>query len=61
VLLSAVRPNVLHKLKRSGLIRRLGADNLTATLALAIERAKTIDTVKETWIRIAKSGKSTAR
>jgi sulfate permease, SulP family len=60
VLLSEVRPNVLRKLERAGLIRRLGADNLTATLALAIERVKAIDTVRETWIRIVKSCKSTA-
>src|SRR5580698_11243632 len=60
VLLSEVRPNVLRKLERAGLIHRLGADNLTTTLALAIERAKAIDTVKETWIRIGKSRKSTA-
>jgi sulfate permease, SulP family len=38
VLLSEVRPNVLRKLERAGLIRRLGTDNVTATLALAIER-----------------------
>jgi len=60
VLLSEVRPNVLRKLERAGLIRRLGADNVTATLALAIERVKAIDTVKETWIRIIKSCKSSA-
>ena len=60
VLLSEVRPNVLRKLERAGLIRRLGADNLTATLALAIERVKAIETVKETSIRIGKSCKSTA-
>ena len=61
VLLSEVRPNVLRKLERAGLIRRLGADNLTATLALALERVKAIDTVKETWVRIGQSGKSTAQ
>ena len=60
VLLSEVRPNVLHKLKRAGLVRRLGADNLTATLALALERVKAIDTVSETWVRIGQSRKSTA-
>jgi SulP family sulfate permease len=60
VLLSEVRPNVLRKLERAGLIRRLGADNVTATLALAIERVKAIDTVKETWTRIIKSCKSSA-
>ena len=46
--------NVLHKLERAGVIRQLGSDNTTATLALAIEA------VKETWIRIGKSCKSTA-
>jgi SulP family sulfate permease len=61
VLLSEVRPNVLHKLKRAGLVRRLGADNLTATLALALERVKAIDTVRETWVRIGQSCKSTAQ
>jgi sulfate permease, SulP family len=60
VLLSEVRPNVLHKLKRAGLVRRLGADNLTATLALALERVKAIDTVRETLVRIGQSCKSTA-
>jgi sulfate permease, SulP family len=60
VLLSEVRPNVLHKLKRAGLVRRLGADNLTATLTLALERVKAIDTVRETWVRIGQSCKSTA-
>src|SRR3984885_2532337 len=61
VLLSEVRTNVLRKLERAGLIRRLGADNLTATLALALERVKAIDTVKETWGRIGQGGKSTAQ
>jgi SulP family sulfate permease len=60
VLLSEVRPNVLHKLERAGLVRRLGADNLTATLALALERVKAIDTVRETCVRIGQSCKSTA-
>jgi SulP family sulfate permease len=61
VLLSEVRPNVLRKLERAGLIGRLGADNLTATLPLALERVKAIDTVKETWVRIGQSGKSAAQ
>jgi sulfate permease, SulP family len=60
VLLSEVRPNVLHKLERAGLIRRLGADNLTASLALAIERVKAIDGAKETRFRLGKSRTSTA-
>src|SRR6202789_4280042 len=46
VLLSEVRPNVLRKLERAGLVRKLGADNLTATLALALERVKAIDMVR---------------
>jgi sulfate permease, SulP family len=60
VLLSEVRTNVLHKLERAGLVRRLGADNLTATLALALERVKAVDTVRETCVRIGQSCKSTA-
>jgi sulfate permease, SulP family len=61
VLLSEVRPNVLHKLERAGLVRRLGADNLTATLPLALERVKAIETARETWMRIGRSCKSTAQ
>jgi sulfate permease, SulP family len=44
VLLSEVRPNVLYKLERAGVIRQLGSDNVTATLALAIERIRVIQT-----------------
>jgi len=40
VLLSEVRPNVLRKLERAGVMRHLGSDNATETLALAIERAQ---------------------
>jgi SulP family sulfate permease len=43
VLLSEVRPNVLLKLERAGLVRRLGADNFTATLALALKRIQAIE------------------
>ena len=57
---SEVLPNVLHKLERAAVIRQLGPDNATATLAIAIERVKAIEAVKETWIRIGKSCKSTA-
>jgi SulP family sulfate permease len=46
VLLSELRPNVLGKLERAGLIQLLGPDNATATLALAIERVKAINAVK---------------
>jgi SulP family sulfate permease len=48
VLLSEVRPNVLRKLERAGVIRHLGSDNATDTLALAIERVKALETVKQT-------------
>src|SRR3984885_15017148 len=61
VILSEVRPNVLRKLKRAGMVRNIGAENIAATLALAVERTRAIETVKETWIRVAKSGKSAAR
>jgi hypothetical protein len=47
-------------LLEAGVIRQLGSDNTTATLALAIERVKAIEAVKETWIRIGKSCKCTA-
>ena len=40
VLLSETRPNVLRKLERAGLIRRLGSENATGSLALAIKRAQ---------------------
>jgi SulP family sulfate permease len=58
VLLSEVRPNVLHKLERAGLIRKLGADNSTETLALAIERVKAIDAVKEASVRMGKTARA---
>ena len=48
VLLSELRPNVLRKLERAGVIRHLGSDNATDTLALAIERVKALETVKHT-------------
>ena len=48
VLLSEVRPNVLRKLERAGVIRHLGSDNATDTLALAIDRVKALETVKQT-------------
>jgi SulP family sulfate permease len=43
VLLSEVRANVLHKLSRAGLLEHVGADNVIATLALALVRAKALD------------------
>jgi SulP family sulfate permease len=42
VVLAEVRPNVLHKLERAGLLRQLGPDNVAATLSLALARAKAI-------------------
>jgi len=48
VLLRELRPNVLRKLERAGVIRHLGSDNATDTLALAIERVKALETVKQT-------------
>jgi MFS superfamily sulfate permease-like transporter len=49
-----VRPNVLHKLERAGVIRHLGAENISATLALALSRATAIDLVKEALTRTGK-------
>jgi SulP family sulfate permease len=48
VLLSEVRANVLHKLNRAGLLEHVGADNVIATLALALVRAKAIDLARVT-------------
>ena len=42
VVLAEVRPNVLHKLERAGLLRHLGTDNVAETLPLALARAKAI-------------------
>jgi SulP family sulfate permease len=47
VVLCEVRPNVLHKLERAGVIRHLGAENICATLVLALARATAIDLAKE--------------
>jgi SulP family sulfate permease len=60
VILCEVRPNVLRKLARAGVVRQLGSDNTTATLRLAIERVKAIEAVRESWARITQSGKNTA-
>jgi SulP family sulfate permease len=43
VILSEIRPNVRHKLRRAGVIRHLGPDNTTDTFALAVDRAKAIE------------------
>jgi MFS superfamily sulfate permease-like transporter len=45
----------------TSLVRRLRADNLTSTLALALKRAQAIETASKTWIRSGKSCRSTAR
>lgn len=43
VVLSEVRPNVLHKLSRAGVVEYVGAENVIATFALALEHARTIN------------------
>jgi SulP family sulfate permease len=55
VVLAEVRPNVLQKLERAGVLRQLGPDNIAATLPLALARAKAIAAVKATWQRLAKT------
>ena len=40
VLLAEVRPNVRHKLERSGVIAHAGAENVLDTLELALLRAE---------------------
>jgi sulfate permease, SulP family len=47
VLLVEVRPNVLRKLERSGLIASFGAENVLGTLDDALARAKTIDLARK--------------
>jgi SulP family sulfate permease len=42
VVLAEVRPNVLQKLERAGLLRQLGIENVVADLPLALARAKAI-------------------
>lgn len=48
VVLSELRSNVLHKLKRAGVIEHLGSDNVLATLSLALARAKVRDLERHT-------------
>jgi SulP family sulfate permease len=43
VLLVEVRPNVLRKLERSGVIASLGTENVLDTLDKALTRARTIN------------------
>jgi sulfate permease, SulP family len=47
VLLVEVRPNVLRKLERAGLIARLGTENLLDSLEQALARAGTIDLARK--------------
>jgi SulP family sulfate permease len=58
VVLAEVRPNVLQKLERAGLLRQLGPHNVAATLRLALERAEEIAQIKAGWDGI---GKTSAR
>jgi SulP family sulfate permease len=55
VVLAEVRPNVLQKLERAGLLRRLGAENVAETLPAALTRAKVIAEVKANWDRLGKT------
>jgi SulP family sulfate permease len=55
VVLAEVRPNVLQKLERAGLLRQLGPNNVAATLPLALARAEDIVQVKARWDRIGKT------
>jgi SulP family sulfate permease len=55
VVLAEVRPNVLRKLERAGLLRRLGAENVAETLSAALTRAKVIAEVKANWDRLGKT------
>lgn len=59
VVLSEVRPNVLRKLERAGVVRHLGAENVADTLEAALQHAKAIEQVKVARRRIGKSAKST--
>jgi SulP family sulfate permease len=55
VVLAEVRPNVLQKLERAGLLRRLGAENVAETLPAALTRAKVIAELKANWDRLGKT------
>jgi SulP family sulfate permease len=48
VVLSEVRPNVLHKLSRAGVLEDVGRDNVIATFAVALAHARTIDSSPST-------------
>jgi SulP family sulfate permease len=47
VLLVEVRPNVLRKLERSGVIALLGAENVVDTLDSALSRARAINRARK--------------
>ena len=47
VVLSEVRPNVLRKLDRAGVIGRIPPDNVQDTLPLALNRARAIESAKQ--------------
>ena len=47
VLLVEVRPNVLRKLERAGVIAQLGTENVLDTLEHALARARTIDLARK--------------
>jgi sulfate permease, SulP family len=55
VVLAEVRPNVLRKLERAGLLSRLGAENVAETLPAALTRAKVIAEVKANRDRLGKT------
>jgi SulP family sulfate permease len=55
VVLAEARPNVLRKLERAGLLRRLGAENVAETLPAALIRAKVIAEVKANSDRLGKT------
>jgi sulfate permease, SulP family len=60
VVLSEVRPNVLGKLERAGVVQILGSDNATATLALALARVEAIQAAEATRTGASDSGNATA-
>jgi sulfate permease, SulP family len=54
VVLSEVRPNVLYKLERAGVMTSLGSSNIAATLTIAVARAREIDALIGTCVRTAR-------
>lgn len=47
IIFSEIRPNVLRKLDRAGLLSRLGADNVLEALSVALNRARVLETAKQ--------------